>query len=81
MGRSMIRVILESARNVYPYDNGEEAKLARRIESLSELNDLECVVKVSIETSEYGDKNKITSIITPDHHIYASLMYSSSLKA
>lgn len=80
MGRSMIRAILESARNIYPYDDREQAKLARKIKSISELNGLQCIVKIGIETSEYGDKNKVISVITPDHQVYADLMHSSSLK-
>ncbi len=74
MGRSMIRRILESARNIYPHDDREEANLARKIKSISELNGLECLVKIGTETSGYGEKNKIISVITPEYGSYASFM-------
>lgn len=74
MGRSMIRSILESARNIYPHDDRAEANLARKIKSISELNGLQCVVKIGIEANIYGEKNKIASVITPEHGSYASFM-------
>lgn len=73
MGRSMIRSILESARNIKPSDNSEQANHMRKLQSISELNGLECMVKISIEydkTGKYGDRNRIMAIITPKDKEY-----------
>ncbi|NSX83829.1 hypothetical protein GOM44_06515 [Wolbachia endosymbiont of Atemnus politus] len=67
MGRSMIRSILESARNIHPHDTSEKAMLARKLNSIADLNGLEFTAKVGVEAdSRYGNRNKITTIITPD---------------
>ncbi|WP_250295874.1 hypothetical protein [Wolbachia endosymbiont of Oedothorax gibbosus] len=68
MGRSMIRSILESARNIHPHDNSEKAILARKLGSVADLNGLEFRAKVGIEADQYGEKNKITTVITPQQH-------------
>lgn len=67
MGRSMIRSILESARNVHPHDSSEKAMLARKLTSIADLNGLECMVKVGIIADEYGEKNKIATVVTPEY--------------
>lgn len=78
MGRSMIRAILESARGIAPNDTSEKAMKARTITSLSDLNGLEFVAKIEVEKAEagsqYGDKNKINTIIPVTHKDYAALM-------
>lgn len=66
MGRSMIRSILESARDIHPHDNSEKAMLARKLNSIADLNGLEFRAKVSIEPDNYGEKNKIVMVITPE---------------
>lgn len=66
MGRSMIRSILESARNIHPHDNSEKATLARKLNSIADLNGLEFRAKVGIESDRYGEKNKIATVITPE---------------
>ena len=65
IGRSMIRSILESARNIHPHDNSEKAVLGRNLSSIADLNGLEFRAKVGIETDRYGEKNKIATVITP----------------
>ncbi|WP_353273381.1 hypothetical protein [Wolbachia endosymbiont (group A) of Agelastica alni] len=66
-GRSMIRSILESARNIHPNDTSEKAMLARKLNSIADLNGLEFMAKVGIEANNrYGDRNRIATIITPD---------------
>ncbi len=67
MGRSMIRSILESARNIQPHDNSEKATLARKLNSIADLNGLEFRAKVGIEADRYGEKNKIATIITSEN--------------
>lgn len=63
MGRSMIRSILDSARDIHPHDNSESAILARKLNSVAELNGLEFTVEVGVIIDEYGEKNKINSSI------------------
>ncbi len=78
-GISMIRAILESARNIQPNDNSERAQRLRKVEDMGELNGLECIIKIGIEQSKdgkYQAKNKASSIITADHKVYAGLMGS-----
>ncbi|WCR59255.1 MAG: hypothetical protein PG978_000691 [Wolbachia endosymbiont of Ctenocephalides felis wCfeF] len=66
MGRSMIRSILESARDIHPHDNSEKAVLGRKLNSIADLNGLEFRARVGIETDRYGEKNKIAAVITPE---------------
>ncbi|WP_341820846.1 hypothetical protein [Wolbachia endosymbiont (group A) of Myopa testacea] len=66
MGRSMIRSILESARNIHPHDNSEKAILGRKLNSIADLNGLEFRTKVGIEADRHGEKNKIVMVITPE---------------
>ena len=63
-GRSMIRSILESARNISPDDTSERANAARKLNSIADLNGLEFIVKIGIENDRYGEKNKIAMVIT-----------------
>jgi hypothetical protein len=73
MGKARIRAILESAKNINPKDMSETAMSARKINSFEELNGLEVAIRVGIESDRsgvYQDKNKVASIITPDHLAY-----------
>ena len=75
MGRSLIRAILDSARNVHPQDNGPQAAAARRIQGLHELDGIEFLARIDIEKDGRGDlKNVIKSAVEPDHPDYARLM-------
>ncbi|WCR54475.1 MAG: hypothetical protein PG981_001497 [Wolbachia endosymbiont of Ctenocephalides orientis wCori] len=66
-GRSMLRSILESARNIHLNDTSEKAVLARKLNSIADLNGLEFTAKVVIEAdNRYGDRNRITIVTTPD---------------
>jgi hypothetical protein len=82
MGKSRIRAILESAKNVNPKDMSEAAMSARKINSFDELNGLEFVVKIAIEHDQngvYQDKNKIASIITPDNQLYKTYTVAADI--
>jgi hypothetical protein len=82
MGKARIRAILESAINVNPKDMSDAAQQARKISSLEELDGLEVVIKIGVETDKsgvYQDKNKILSIITPDQAMYKEYMSSSDI--
>jgi hypothetical protein len=73
MGKARIRAIIESAKNINPKDMSEIAMAARKIDSFSELEGLEPIIKIGIESDRsgvYQDKNKIATIITPDHKFY-----------
>jgi hypothetical protein len=79
MGKARIRAILESAKNINPKDMSEAAMTARKIDSFDELDGLEMIIKIGIESDRsgmYPDKNKIASIVTPDHKFYQD--YASS---
>ncbi|APR98646.1 hypothetical protein [Wolbachia endosymbiont of Folsomia candida] len=66
-GRSMIRSILESARNISSSDTSEQANAARKLNSIADLNGLEFTAKVGIEAdSRYGNRNRIAMVITPE---------------
>jgi hypothetical protein len=73
MGKARIRAILESAKNINPKDMSEAAMAVRKINSFSELEGLEPIIKIGIEhdrSGVYQDKNKVASIITPDNSLY-----------
>jgi hypothetical protein len=79
MGKSRIRAIIESAKNINPKDMSETAMAARKIDSFSELEGLEPIIKIGIESDRsgvYQDKNRVLSIVTPDHKFYQE--YASS---
>lgn len=67
-GRSMIRSILESARNIHPDNNSEKAISARKINSIADLNGLEFTAKIGIEADRYGNKNTVATVVTPELH-------------
>ena len=80
MGKARIRAILESAKNISPKDMSETAMTARKINSFEELNNLDVVIKIGVESDRngvYGDKNKVVAIITPDHASYGDYMFAT----
>jgi hypothetical protein len=82
MGKSRIRAILESAKNINPKDMSETAISARKISSFDELNGLEFVIKIAVEHDRngvYQDKNKIAAIITPGHAMYREYMQANDI--
>lgn len=75
MGRTFIRAVLNSARNVNPKDNSPEAASARRINSFSELDGIEFIARVDMEKDSKGeDRNVVKIAIEPDHKDYGALM-------
>lgn len=75
MGRTFIRALLNSSRNIHPQDNGPQAAAARRIRDFSELDGIEFLAKVEIEKDAKGeDRNVIGQVIEPDHKDYAAQM-------
>jgi hypothetical protein len=75
MGRTMVKAILNSARNVQPGDNSQAAQNARRISGFSDLDGIEFLGKVDWDKDQNGqDKAVIKSAVTPDHKDYAAAM-------
>jgi len=75
MGRTFIRALLNSSRNIHPQDNGPQAAAARRIRDFSELDGIEFLAKVEIEKDAKGeDRNILGQVIEPDHKDYAAHM-------
>ncbi|HQU50998.1 MAG TPA: hypothetical protein PLM09_18045 [Casimicrobiaceae bacterium] len=75
MGRSMIRGILNSARNVHPQDNSPQATSARRINGFHELDGIEFLARVDVEKDAKGENRNVVKLaIEPDHKEYAALM-------
>jgi hypothetical protein len=82
MGKARIRAILESAKNVNPKDMSDTAMAARQINSFEELNGLEAIIKIGVESDRsgvYQDKNRVASIITPDHIAHKDYMNASDI--
>ncbi len=75
MGRSFIRAVLNSSRNVHPQDNTPQAAVARRIDSFTDLDGIEFIARVDVEKDAKGeDRNVVKLAIEPDHKDYAALM-------
>jgi hypothetical protein len=79
MGRTMVKAILNSARNVHPGDSSPAAQNARRISGFADLDGIEFLGKVDWDKDQNGqDKSVIKSAITPDHKDYAAAMGAPS---
>ena len=75
MGRTFIKAILNSARNVHPADNSPAAQNARRISGFADLDGIEFLGKVDWEKDQNEeDKSVVKSAVTPDHKDYAAAM-------
>lgn len=75
MGRSMIRGILNSARNAHPQDNSPQAAAARRINGFADLDGIEFLARVDVEKDAKGeDRNVVKLAVEPDHKDYAAAM-------
>lgn len=75
IGRSFVRAILNSSRNLHPQDNGPQATAARRIQGFADLDGIEFLAKIDVEQDQNGQpKNAIKVAIQPDHKDYARLM-------
>jgi hypothetical protein len=79
-GRSLLRELIESAKNIMPNDSSETASNARKINSFAELNGLTCIVKIGIERDKSGkfdDRNSIVCAVTPNKKEYEIFMNSA----
>jgi len=75
IGRSFIRSILNSRSGFTDKDESPESIAARQIQSFAELNGIEFVARIDIETDANGnERNVIKKAITAEHKQYNSLM-------
>ena len=75
MGRSFVRAVLNSARNIRPQDNSPQAAAARRINSFADLDGIEFIARVDVEKDgKGGDRNVVKLAIEPDDKDYAVFM-------
>jgi hypothetical protein len=77
-GRSLLRGIIESAKNIDPQDKSETAQNARKINGVAELNGITCVVKIGInkdKSGQYDPSNIVLGAITPDRKEYQQFMF------
>lgn len=82
MGRGFIRSILNSAKGFTDKDNSEAAQLARKINSFADLDGLEFVARIEIQSdSEGNNRNFIKRAISSEHKDYSKLMQSVSVPA
>lgn len=75
MGRTFVKAILNSARNVHPGDSSPSAQNARRISGFADLDGIEFLGKVDWEKDQNGeDKSVIKAAVTPDNKDYTAAM-------
>ena len=72
MGRSLIKAILNSSRNISPKDKSPQAQEARKISGFADLDGIEFLARIDVEENDRGPQNKINRAITPDHKDYAA---------
>ena len=75
MGRSFIKAVLNSSRNIHPDDNSPEAMRARQIRGFAELDGVEFSALIGVEKDTKGElRNLIRLVIEPDNKAYSELM-------
>ena len=71
MGRTFIRAVLNSARNIQPQDNSPQASAARRIQGFNELDGIEFVARIDVEKDGRGElRNVVKMAVEPDQTDY-----------
>jgi len=71
MGRTFIRAVLNSARNIQPQDNSPQASAARRIQGFNELDGIEFVARIDVEKDGRGELRNVVKIaVEPDQADY-----------
>ena len=82
ISRALLRAALESARGIDPKDESDKARQARQVNGWEDFNELEFAIEVGIDkdkTGQYGDKNKIQKVITPDHSKYQQIINGETI--
>jgi hypothetical protein len=62
MGRTFIRAVLNSSRNIQPQDNSPQAAAARRIAGFHELDGLEFVARIDVEKDGRGELKNVAEV-------------------
>jgi len=71
MGRTFIRAVLNSSRNIQPQDNSPQAAAARRIQGFNELDGIEFVARIDVEKDGRGEmRNVVKMAVEPDQTDY-----------
>ena len=71
MGRTFIRAVLNSSRNMQPQDNSPQAAAARRIQGFNELDGIEFVARIDVEKDGRGEmRNVVKMAVEPDQTDY-----------
>ena len=71
MGRTFIRAVLNSSRNIQPQDNSPQAAAARRIQGFNELDGIEFVARIDVEKDGRGElRNVVKMAVEPDQPDY-----------
>jgi hypothetical protein len=71
MGRTFIRAVLNSSRNIQPQDNSPQASAARRIQGFNELDGIEFVARIDVEKDGRGELRNVVKIaVEPDQADY-----------
>lgn len=76
ISRQSLRAILESARKIDPEDMSDQAMAGRRINGWQDFNGLSFWARIGVEkdkTGQYGDKNRIACVLTPDMKDYGKM--------
>ena len=72
MGRTFIRAVLNSSRNISPQDNSAQAAASRRIQGFHELDGIEFMARIDVEKDGRGELRNVVKIaVEPDHPDYA----------
>jgi len=72
MGRTFIRAVLNSSRNIQPQDNSPQAAAARRIQGFNELDGIEFVARIDVEKDSRGElRNVVKMAVEPDQPDYS----------
>ena len=82
MGRSFIKAVLNSSRNIHPDDNSPESAHARQIRGFADLDGVEFPARIGVEKDGKGElRNLIRMVIEPDHKDYADLILAKAQAA
>jgi len=73
MGRTFIRAVLNSSRNISPQDNSAQAAAARRIQGFHELDGIEFMARIDVEKDGRGELRNVVKIaVEPGEPGYSS---------
>ena len=75
ISQRFIKNLLESSHGISRFDKSPESEKYRQIESWSDLDGLDVLIKIGIEEGgEFPDKNKVLAVITAENPLYKQMM-------